>query len=323
MKDDIPWKILEEKFKEEISEENDKQLNLWLIRKPENIIIYNQLQQYYRQHKSLPTHFNPDTAQAIKKFNATILSGTANTVKRRIIPHWMKIAAAVFIFVLGYWFIHKSDKASSIRYITVAASDTAILQHKMPDNSIIWLKAKSKIRYADKFKYNRTIYLIGEAYFEVAHNKSNPFKVFAGNSVTTVVGTKFNIRSWLTNPNIEITVNDGKVIFGQEKGSTVALVKGQRGVLTKSDNSVTVQAPEANYLSWMTKDFYFDNAPLYSIMQKLADVYNFQFTIPNQSLKKIKLTAKFSKRPLSEIIQTLEEVTGIQFKKTNNTYIIH
>jgi ferric-dicitrate binding protein FerR (iron transport regulator) len=322
MKEDIPWKILEEKFKEEISEEKDNQLNLWLIHQPENVIIYNQLKSYYNQHKRLPTHFNPDSSWALKKFQETILTRSAHS-KRRILLYWTKIAAAVFIIVLGFWFLQKSDKVSPIHYTTIAASDTAMLRYKTPDHSTIWLKAKSKIRYADNFEKNRTIYLIGEAYFEVAHNKSYPFKVFAGNSVTTVVGTKFNISSWVTHPNIEITVTDGKVIFGKEKGNAVALVKGQRGVLTKSDELITIQTPEANYLSWMTKEFYFDNTPLNTIMEKLADVYQFKFDIPNQSLKEIRLTAKFSKRPLAEIIQTLEVVTGKQITQTNNIYTIH
>jgi ferric-dicitrate binding protein FerR (iron transport regulator) len=235
----------------------------------------------------------------------------------------MKIAAAVFLIILGYWFLDKSNKAATIQYTTIAASDTAILQYKTPDNSTIWLKAKSKIRFASDFNRNRTIHLTGEAYFEVAHNKNYPFQVFAGNSVTTVVGTKFNISSWLANPNIEITVNDGKVIFGQDKGNTVTLVKGQRGVLTKSDSSLSIQIPEANYLSWMTKEFYFENTPLNTIMHKLADVYGFNFNISNQHLKETRLTARFSNRPLSEIIQTLEEVTGKQFIKTDNIYIIN
>lgn len=322
MKEDIPWKILEEIFKEKISEENNKQLSLWLIREPENIIIYNQLKSYYDQHKNLPTHFNPDTSQAIKKFNDTIHTRFSNTVKKRIIPYWLKIAAAVFVVVLGYWFLQKSLKISTIHYLTIAASDTAMLQHKTPDSSTVWLKAKSKIRYADNFEKNRTIHLLGEAYFEVAHNKNFPFKVYAGNSVTTVVGTKFNISSWVTSPNIEITVNDGKVIFGKETGSTIALVKGMRGILYKSADSLTVLKPEANYLSWMTKEFYFENTPLNIIMQKLADVYDFKYNISNQLLKETRLTARFSKRPLSEIIQTIEEVTGKQFIKTDNIYTL-
>lgn len=319
MKEDIPWKMLEEKFKEEISAENDKLLDSWLINQPENILIYNQLKSYYDQHGSLPTHFNPDTSLAIGKFNETILTGTPT---RRLIPHWMKIAAAIFLFVLGYWFLQKSDKGSAIYYTTIAASDTAMLQHKTPDNSIIWLKAKSKIRYADNFNRNRVVYLIGEAYFEVAHNKRYPFRVFSENTVTTVVGTKFNINSWVINKNVEITVNEGKVIFGNEKGNSITLVKGQRGILTKSNNSLTVQTPEANYLSWMTKEFYFENTPLNTIMQKLSDVYGFQYTITNQKLKETRLTARFIRRPLNEIIRTLEEVTEKHFVIKNNIYLL-
>lgn len=322
MKEDIPWKVLEEKFKEEISEENDKLLNRWLIYKAENVIIYSQLKSYYDQHQCLPTHFNPDVSLAIKSFNKAVQADTSQTKNKFIIPHWLKIAAAVLIVVAGYWFLQKTNEGKALHYTTIAAGDTGMLQHKTPDNSTIWLKAKSKIRYANNFKENRTIQLVGEAYFEVAPDKNHPFKVFSERSVTTVVGTKFNISSWLTNPNVEITVNEGKVIFGKENGKNIALVKGQRGVLSKPTDSLTIQTPSANYLAWMTKEFYFENEPLNAIMQKLADVYGFQFRISNKHLKETQITARFSKRPLPEIIQTLEVVTGKQFTKNNNTYII-
>lgn len=323
MKEDIPWKMLEEKFSEEISEENDKLLNLWLVHQPENVVIYNQLKLYYDQYQRLPTHFNPDVSRAINIFDQAVQAQNSKIKHRLSVPNWMKIAAAILLLVAGYWFIQKSNKVPAVQYITIAASDTAMLQHKMPDNSIIWLKAKSKIYYAGNFNENRTIRLAGEAYFEVAPDKTHPFRVFSDKSVTTVVGTKFNIRSWLTNPNIEITVNEGKVVFGKENGNSVALEKGQRGVLSKTNDSLTVLAPEANYLSWITKEFYFENTSLNEIMQKLADVYGFQFKIPNHHLKETKLTSRFSNRPLPEIIQTLEAVTGKKFTKKDNTYIIH
>ncbi len=322
MKEDIPWKILEEKFKQEISEENESLLNLWLVQQPENIVIYNQLKLYYDQHQCLPTNFNPDVSRAINTFDQAVQAQNSKKEYRLTVPNWMKIAAAILLLVAGYWFFQKSNKVPAVHYITIAASDTAMLQHKMPDNSIVWLNAKSKIQYTDNFKENRNIHLAGEAYFEVAPDKTHPFKVFSDKSVTTVVGTKFNICSWLTNPNIEITVNEGKVVFGKENGNSVPLEKGQRGVLSKSTDSLTVQTPEANHLAWMTKEFYFENESLNAIMQKLADVYGFQFRISNKHLKETLITARFSKRPLPEIIQTLEVVTGKQFTKNNNTYII-
>jgi ferric-dicitrate binding protein FerR (iron transport regulator) len=322
MKEDIPWKILEEKFKEEISDDDNKLLSGWIVQHPANLIIYNQLQNYFNQHKSLPVDFTPDASKAFDKFRDNIYRENRKAVPRKLLMNVAKVAAVVLISFMSYWLWHRSAKDAGITYTTIAASDTALLKHQMPDGSIIWLKAKSKIRFAENFKKNRTVSLVGEAYFEVSHDKKHPFRVFADQTITTVVGTKFNIRSWLSAKETKLTVNEGKVLFGKEHGTILPVVKGQEGTVNKNDGTVKVQTFEANYLSWLTREFYFENAPLNRIMQKLADVYGFRFIIANQNLKDSRLTARFSKRPLSEILKTLETATGAQFLKNDDAYII-
>jgi ferric-dicitrate binding protein FerR (iron transport regulator) len=205
----------------------------------------------------------------------------------------------------------------------LSGNDSSVVKYRLPDGSRIWLNAKSKIRFGDNFKTSRTVYLIGEAYFEIANDTIHPFQVRADKSIATVVGTKFNIRSFLCEDRIELTVNEGKVLFGVEKGNIVPLVKGQTGILDKNNNTVkAIFTANLNNHSWRTHDFIFEEQTFVNVLNKLAEVYNFQYHIKDTTLLTFKLTAKFHNRPLPEIIETLEAVTNGKIGLYNGIYIV-
>ena len=65
----------------------------------------------------------------------------------------------------------------------------------LPDGSRVWLNARSSLIYPNKFLTGqpRKVKLNGEAYFEVAHDKSRPFIVETEKVQTRVLGTSFNV----------------------------------------------------------------------------------------------------------------------------------
>ncbi len=58
---------------------------------------------------------------------------------------------------------------------------------------------------------NRDVYLSGEAFFEVTKNPDRPFRVFANEIVTKVLGTSFTVRSFENDTTIQVIVRTGKV----------------------------------------------------------------------------------------------------------------
>lgn len=66
----------------------------------------------------------------------------------------------------------------------------------LADNSRIWINSGSKVIYPRTFKgKKRQIFVEGEAYLKVAHNKEKPFIVSTSAFEVEVLGTSFNIAA--------------------------------------------------------------------------------------------------------------------------------
>ena len=77
----------------------------------------------------------------------------------------------------------------------------------------MYLNVGTIINYYASFqnKAEREVYLNGEAYFEVAKNAEKPFIVHAADLNVKVLGTKFNVSSYPDEPNIKVSLVEGRV----------------------------------------------------------------------------------------------------------------
>lgn len=67
----------------------------------------------------------------------------------------------------------------------------------LSDGTRVWLNTESQLRYPVQFTgERRTVYLVGEAYFDVHPDASHPFTVISGPAEVTVLGTSFNLRAY-------------------------------------------------------------------------------------------------------------------------------
>jgi transmembrane sensor len=81
----------------------------------------------------------------------------------------------------------------------------------LPDGSRIELNTDTRVR-TDFTPQARSVWLErGEAYFEVAHEPSRPFIVYAGGRRVTVLGTKFSVRVDSNANRVRLAVTEGRV----------------------------------------------------------------------------------------------------------------
>ena len=75
---------------------------------------------------------------------------------------------------------------------TTAAPHTV----RLPDGSTVAVAPGGQLKYPRQFaSTHRTVYLRGQAFFSVAHDKAHPFRVYTSQVVTTVLGTSFLVRA--------------------------------------------------------------------------------------------------------------------------------
>src|SRR5256884_2336165 len=121
--------------------------------------------------------------------------------------------AAVLARVAGaaaVWRVESVRHEPAMREFATARGRRAAIE--FTDGTRIVLSADSKLRVpADYGVTARAVYLAGEAYFAIAHDAAKPFAVHAGPGVIWDLGTRFGVRAYADEPEVEVVVAAGKV----------------------------------------------------------------------------------------------------------------
>ncbi|KUJ63459.1 hypothetical protein AR687_01860 [Flavobacteriaceae bacterium CRH] len=169
----------------------------------------------------------------------------------------------------------KAEHQGEIAYNTLVTANGKTFQIELPDGTNVWMNAGSSLKYPTYFSGNeRSVTLTGEAYFEVAHNEKMPFKVFSNGQEVEVLGTHFNIKAYLNEPNIKTTLLEGKIKITENDNSM--LVKPGQQVLVFTDNHVMKIADvnTESSVAWKNRLFYFENAKCDEIMREIERWYD-------------------------------------------------
>jgi len=161
----------------------------------------------------------------------------------------------------------------NIAFNTIETPRGGKYQLQLPDGTKVWLNAASSLRYPVAFSGStRDVELTGEAYFEVAKDKTKPFTVNASSQKVTVLGTHFNINAYKDEPRIATTLLEGsvKVTYGE---SHALLVPGQQSSLRGEQLTV---AKTDTYLATAWKDgkLAFLRTDLKTVLRQISRWYN-------------------------------------------------
>jgi len=202
---------------------------------------------------------------------------------------------------------------------------------ELADGSKVWLNYDSKMIYPRRFTgKTRTVALEGEAYFEVAPDKSKPFMVETKGIAVKAVGTSFNIKAYPGDTDVETTLESGKVIIlanTGEKPSICEMEPGQHFIFDHADNKYSLKREDpAKYVSWREGKLIFKDDPLDQVAERLSRWYNIHVKLNDPELSSLTYTATFVDETVYQILEMLEIVTPISYtvterkKLSNGTY---
>lgn len=144
------------------------------------------------------------------------------------------------------------------------------------DKTQVWLNSGSSITFPAVFSAKeRKVKITGEAYFEVAKNKSKPFVVATTKAEITVLGTHFNVNAYDNEETEATTLLEGAVSVKSE-GQQVLLKPGQQASLQKNTSRLNMREVEDTEaaIAWKNGFFQFDNADPAAVMRQIARWYN-------------------------------------------------
>jgi ferric-dicitrate binding protein FerR (iron transport regulator) len=225
---------------------------------------------------------NPDMDQNFSVIKQKYTSQKSKTpAKVFLLWRYVGIAAALLLF-FGlfqlFYFSNTNQTGFGITQVLI-----------LPDNSQVTLNAKSKLSYPNLFKYNRTLDLEGEAYFEV--QKGSRFTVKTTLGCVTVLGTKFNVISH--NDYFEVICYEGKVRVE---------TKGKIAILTPSESIRFYDHISENWAditetkpSWINGETTFKNVPVQYVLTQFTNQYNVKVDYP-KSVENVKFTGAFTNK---------------------------
>ena len=228
-------------------------------------------------------HFDKERAyQLFLEHTENLVQPSAKRKTLTISP-WMYAAAMVVIVFFCGTIAFQSGKRvlrNQLTQITVEAPYGSKTKLYLPDGTLVWLNADSRMSYAQDFGINeRSLNLSGEAYFEVTRNEEIPFKVHTEELDVKVLGTKFNFRNYKDDLEAKVCLLEGKVALNTRQKETV-LHPDQQALLDKKTGKLSVSGTKAAYSAEWTNDrLYFDEVLLSDIIKELERSYDVKITV--------------------------------------------
>jgi len=235
----------------------------------------------------------------------------------------LKYAAIIFVaFIAGNQLRPSAPPEKEIRYSEITVPFGQMSQLTLSDGTKIWLNSGTTLRYPEHFASDqRSVTVIGEAYFEVAKMANKPFTVNTSDMKVEVLGTSLNVLAYKEDANSSVTLIEGKVVVQNTEGKTIAqLSPGQMATKNKTGTKIEIKnVKTAFYAAWIDGKLFFDDEPLDQIAIKLERWFNVDIVFANQQLKSYRFTGTILKnKPVDQIMQALELLSPIRFKHQVN-----
>ncbi|MBL4624984.1 MAG: FecR family protein [Flavobacteriales bacterium] len=297
----------------EASVDEQQKLEAWIARSPGNQIAFNGAKQLYLASAQKPA---VNTDAAWNKLNSRIKDNTHEQSKVVSI-NWRRNIAAVLVVALGLLGLLKlMSGGEMIEVFALNGVQEVILE----DGTHVHLNKGSKLFYPEKFSGDyRNVELIGEAFFDVAKNKNNPFIIHTTQGAKIkVVGTSFNVVAREQTDVVEVVVETGKVILTEdyennENSSSVELIPGEIGIYSQTQKQAKKSVNiNPQFLFWLNKTLIFKKTDLKTVVATLNGIYNVDIHLKNEGLSNCRITATFKNEQLETILMIIEQTLNVK-----------
>lgn len=254
--------------------------------------------------------------------------------KHSVFIRFMKVAAVLLLLILSglYTYTYISDVSKveeSVKFTECFVSDGELKKVLLPDGSEVIVNSGSVIIYPEVQKgKQRTVYLNGEAYFNVVHNPELPFVVKTDGVEVEVLGTKFNVSAYSNDPDITTTLEEGKVKldFENKKLGSLELSPNDKAVYNKRSGQLTHSRVSGKYIAvWRDGQLLFTDADIHTVLRAFERKYGVSVYLNSDKYEYAKLTVKFIHgETLEESLHVLKKIVpGFRYELEEDKLFIY
>lgn len=298
----------------------------WIKLSEENKRLFFEIRDIWLRSGSSGNADSYNLDGAINDFILRINQARSIPLRQPKIQNVFKYAAAVVLLLalpLSFYMGKKSgNNAGSPTTISCAFGDkTNIL---LPDSSVVYLNSGSKLSYSSDFSQKtRSVFLEGEAFFEVASDKKHPFRVKTNDVEIEVLGTIFNVKAYPEEDIVSTTLVEGSVSL-YTRDQQVRLNPYEKVIFNKGDNKLTIKqladiAPETE---WKDGRFIFRNESLEELTPRLERWFDVDIEFADEIAMKRRFTGILVRESILEAVSYFNFSNLIECDIQGNKIII-
>lgn len=228
------------------------------------------------------------------------------------------------VAVIGFIMLPESNQPITNHYSTQAGEIKTIT---LADNSEITLGAKSKIstRISD---IGRSVNLIsGEAFFDVAKDRQNPFAVTVNNVLVEVVGTQFNVQR--IQDDVSVAVLEGIVnVFASEDSAAAALpavvlTAGQ--MVVKASNRAfdsVIAVSTADLGAWRMGRLIYRDTSVADVVADAGRYFDGKIVLQSEELADVKVSMTLRTDQVGQLPQMLAQTLPLEVHVISDNIIV-
>jgi transmembrane sensor len=274
-----------------------------------------------------------------------------------IIRRFLQYAAVFILAFIFSWFLKPTSSLPladtgniKVNYFKIKVPYGSKSTIELPDSSEVVLNSGSSLEYPDHFgATDRTVFLHGEAYFDVKRDKHKPFYVKTDDVTIKVLGTQFNVKSYpeedimetiLVSGSVEILPNEKTFNAKRQVYKRILLKPNEKAVFIHnafftSDAKEGIHKPLENCvltatiasqkseitetdIAWKSNILILNNEPFKEIIKKLERWYNIQITLENETLDSVRFSARFSGESIADVLNALSLTQPFKYEINKN-----
>ncbi len=194
----------------------------------------------------------------------------------------------------------------------------------LEDGTIVHLNYNTTLKYPTHFNsLDRTVYLEGEAYFQVAEEKKRSFRVVTSNGVITEYGTSFNVNT-NTSTGTEVVLVKGSISVTTNTGKEQMLRPGELAILNKQLSKAEIMPVDVNmYVSWNSGRFVFEHSSLEKLMKTISCWYGMKVIFQSDDIRKMYFTGDIDRYDsITPVLKAIQNATGLEIEMIGKNIIL-
>ena len=245
----------------------------------------------------------------------------------RRIAGWVQRIAAILAVPLAAALTYTllADRQPEWKEVYTMTGETRTVV--LPDSSVLKLAPQSKLVYPESFgRGERHVFLTGEVYADIAHDRKCPFRISSGDMEVKVLGTRFNINAYIENTECEVALVEGSV---------QVQAKGRDGAVTLSPGEIAIYDRQTGRLARKTfiPEYYmsveeqngcqFVNMRFTDIAASLERRFGVKIFIADDRIAQQRFYASFiNGEGVDEILAILNMEARFRISRSGNTILI-